>query len=329
MKYKIFVHLEGESIGIGGLHTATKNQREAIRKSNILELADSPFDADIVHINNVGVVSNFLLTLKRFKDLKAVIHAHSLVGNIPEGFAIFKGAESILENFLSFTYNRGDILIAPSEFCADKVSEIVDGDVPVRNFSNGINLKDFDEFPSKDEVREKYGVEGTVICSVGNVFERKGVEEFIKLGEYFEDMDFFWFGPISWSAGRRVREMIENSPENVTFTGRVENILEAYSLADIFVFPSRHETQGLVLLEAAASYLPIVVRDLPAYSWIKDGKECLKSSDMEELRENVSLFLKNPSLRSKFSKSARSLAEKHSIDELRENLESTYMEVME
>jgi glycosyltransferase involved in cell wall biosynthesis len=56
-----------------------------------------------------------------------------------------------------------------------------------------------------------------------------------------------------------------NLQRRVHFTGKIsqQKIALAYADADIFVFASRTETQGIVLLEAAASGLPFVV--------VKDG----------------------------------------------------------
>lgn len=52
----------------------------------------------------------------------------------------------------------------------------------------------------------------------------------------------------------------------VEFTGALhgEDLAAAYRDADVFVFPSRTETLGLVLLEALASGLPVVAADSPA-----------------------------------------------------------------
>ena len=51
----------------------------------------------------------------------------------------------------------------------------------------------------------------------------------------------------------------------VVFHGRVtsDDIEEFYRNANIFVFPSRHEGYGMVLLEAMSFALPIVATDIP------------------------------------------------------------------
>jgi glycosyltransferase involved in cell wall biosynthesis len=54
--------------------------------------------------------------------------------------------------------------------------------------------------------------------------------------------------------------------DHVTYTGRLEGeqLAEAYRRADLFVFPSRTDTLGLVMLEALASGLPVVAAESPA-----------------------------------------------------------------
>ena len=62
--------------------------------------------------------------------------------------------------------------------------------------------------------------------------------------------------------------------ERVVFTGQLspEVVADAYASADIFVFPSVTETQGLVLVEAMAAGLPVVAQAaFGSLSMVQDG----------------------------------------------------------
>jgi glycosyltransferase involved in cell wall biosynthesis len=52
---------------------------------------------------------------------------------------------------------------------------------------------------------------------------------------------------------------LQTAYPDVTFTGALtgETLAEAFASADVFVFPSRTDTYGIVLLEAMASGVPV------------------------------------------------------------------------
>ena len=83
---------------------------------------------------------------------------------------------------------------------------------------------------------------------------------------------------------------MEQAPENVTFAGFVdrETLREAYCGADVFAFMSHEETEGIVVLEALACGIPVVVRDIPVYAgWLQDGKTVYKAAGTNEFQQKV------------------------------------------
>ena len=57
----------------------------------------------------------------------------------------------------------------------------------------------------------------------------------------------------------------------VSFRGVLPDVRQALSRADLFVFPSAWEGQGIAVLEAAASGVPLVLSDLPVFhEWLSD-----------------------------------------------------------
>ena len=72
---------------------------------------------------------------------------------------------------------------------------------------------------------------------------------------------------------------------NLLFPGYADRqaLLDAYSGSDLFFFPTMEETEGIVMLEAMAMRLPILVRDIPVYEdWLEHGRSVYKGKTQEE-----------------------------------------------
>lgn len=98
--------------------------------------------------------------------------------------------------------------------------------------------------------------------------------------------------------------------DRLVWTGDLpyEVIPSAYRAADVFVLPSLVETQGLVLLEAMASGLPVVATDLPAVrELIVPGETGLlvPPRDPAALAGAVAGLLGDPALRRRLGEAAR------------------------
>ncbi len=105
----------------------------------------------------------------------------------------------------------------------------------------------------------------------------------------------------------------------------------ALSASDIFFFPSRHETQGLALVEAAANARPIVTRDLPVFrEWLTHGRDCLMGSSEEEFDTCLRQLADDPAMMKRLGSEAKRSAEKyHDIDKTSKQLGQIYNELLE
>ena len=93
---------------------------------------------------------------------------------------------------------------------------------------------------------------------------------------------------------------------NVKFLGyldRNKDLNDCYQSADVFVFSSKSETQGLVLLEAMAQATPVVaIAELGTKSILVEGEGALIAPDEEiEFAEKVERVLSDKALRKKLS----------------------------
>ncbi|MCK8823808.1 glycosyltransferase [Fuchsiella alkaliacetigena] len=117
--------------------------------------------------------------------------------------------------------------------------------------------------------------------------------------------------------------------DKVIFMGNLEHeqLIKLYKLADLFVFSSLVETQGIVILEAFAGQTPVValegtgVRDI-----ITSGEDgfLLTPGDSSVFREQVERLLVNDELRARMGQNALQKAKEYNISNLAEKVLASY-----
>ena len=153
-------------------------------------------------------------------------------------------------------------IIAPSEWIKDIVKQSFLKDRRVEVINNGIDLTVFR--PEKNEnAWKKYSVSlnRKILLGVANVWDkRKGLDDFLALSEILpHEYQIVLVG--------LTKKQIKGLPENITGIERttdVEELVQLYSCADIFVNPSVEESFSLVTVEAMACGTPVIVLDTSA-----------------------------------------------------------------
>ncbi len=155
---------------------------------------------------------------------------------------------------------------------------------------------DWNEIYKNEELKniflKEYGINKPLIITAGLPFERKGIRDFIEIVEKCPDYQFIWFGSSSIKPmlPKKIQRIIDNPPKNLLFPGYVEKdiLIGAFSAAKAFLFMTYEENEGIVVLEALSSRLPLVVRDIPVYDgWLSDGENCLKGRDNNEFYKKI------------------------------------------
>lgn len=121
--------------------------------------------------------------------------------------------------------------------------------------------------------------------------------------------------------------------ERVTFTGEVPfNDVPAYlKAADVFVFASVTETQGLVTMEAMAAGLPIVAVDASGTrDIVQDGKQGhLVPNDPDALGDAINRLLDEPEKMKKFQRNALKRAKSFDMKNCAKQLIKVYEQAIE
>lgn len=254
-----------------GVHTAFVETVRALEaRDDVDVMANSFASADIRHIHTVGPYS---LAQLLFATGKKVVSAHvvpdSFVGSLIGAKYWLKAARGYLRWF----YNRADAVVAVSQETAAVLKDMgVTTTITVVYNMIDTSVYQRDE-SRRASVREKIGVDENTFVVVGNgqVQPRKRVDTFVRLARELPEMHFVWVGGLPFGKvaanHAEINELIHTAPSNVTFTGVVEldEVRNFFAAGDVFVMTSEQETFGLAIIEAAASGLPVVLRDIHDY----------------------------------------------------------------
>ncbi|WP_048076632.1 glycosyltransferase family 4 protein [Halorubrum sp. AJ67] len=273
---KVSHYFEFEEHVTGGIAASVDHQRKMLDRVGIEYTTEPTLDADVLHCNVMGPRSVWHARRARKAGVPVVAHTHVTAEDFGDSFRFTNALARPLKPYLRRAYGLADLLVCPSEYNRDLIREYAD--VPTTVISNGVDTEKLAGFESlKAEYRERYDLSPPTVFLVGHVIKRKGLETFVETAHRMPDIDFVWFGPIDRSLkGRDTTRLIDEAPSNCTFTGFVDDIRGAYAAGDVFCFPTHEENEGIALLEAMAAGKPVVVRDIETFSWLEDGKECLK-----------------------------------------------------
>jgi glycosyltransferase involved in cell wall biosynthesis len=172
---------------------------------------------------------------------------------------------------------------------------------------------------NREAFREKFSIpqHRPVLMFVGRVAHEKNIGFLLKvLARVRVEISDVLFviageGPARLSLEQEVKE--RGLSDNVMFIGYLDRNTElnsCYRSADIFIFSSRTETQGLVLLEAMAQGVPVVsTAELGTRDVLKEGLGVwIAKEELEDFSKKVIRMLGNAELRDELGKAGREYA---------------------
>lgn len=300
----------------GGIKTSVRHQRKALKDKKV-EFVQNLEEADILHLNILSPMDYIRLKKAKRKNVPVVIHTHEIGENFAESFTLSTKLQPLAEKYVDFFYKRADLLLCPSKYAKDVLTERID--TPKKVVSNGIDSQRFEGYEEQEH-------ENFTVINVSILFERKGLSDFVSVAEKLPEIGFKWFGPeFNRFLTSGVTKQKKRAPENCEFPGFAEEVTDAFEAGDVFFFPTKSETQGLSVLEAAFLGIPIVVRDIPVYEgYFTHEENCLKADSVEGFKEQISRLEQDRELREKIAENAEKTGREHTLDKIGGKLFEAY-----
>ncbi len=310
-----------------GVHTAFLQTRDSLRRAGVDVLVNSSEWCDIVHVQTVGLMSLSALLRNRGRT---VVTAHVVPESFIGSLALARAWLPIGTAYLKFFYDSASAVVAVSPDVVHRLAEM-GVTTPVRFIPNAVDCARFRADPDgRKAIRERLSIdpEAFVAIGAGQIQPRKGLNRFVGAARALPDMTFVWAGDMPFkrlTAGYdRMMDLVADAPPNCLFVGGQphEEMPRWYSAADCLFFPSRQETFGLAVIEAAAAGLPLLLRDLETYRLLFG--DAIITTDGEGFVPWLVRLRDDPELRAHYSRAALELALRYDADRLVEGLLEMY-----
>ena len=322
-----------------GLWLSTRPRRE-IKK--ILH----NFEPDIIHLQTAGPVGLGVMAYVKKTDTPLVSTGHSYPDNFTSQFKLLKPVKrpvnAAVRHYLNSFLKDAEYATMPTELA---IEELIPKNrkhfkVPVEALSNGVDLSAFKPGKPSKEICQKYQLENNPhrILYIGRIDPEKSIDivlkAFKKVSEKIADAEFILIG--DGADKSRLEKLTEHLDlkNQVRFLGRIlpPDLYELYRTGAVFATASETETQGIVLIEAAASGLPLVAVDAGAIKEIcknnQNGYLC-RSKDIDGIANSLIKILNNPEKQQKMSKESLRIAKNHDLNHTLRRFEEIYYDIIE
>ena len=303
------------------------------------------FKPDIVHINSEFMVGYFGLIYSRHRNIASVYTFHTLWEDYVDGYIKFMPvypAKKIAKEFIKFYLKRANILIAPTVNIANVIksygierdAKILPTGIPQALDVKKLNVRPlfFNQLHTLlPRVQKKH-----VLLYVGRVVKEKNLDFLFpvlaEVKKTFKDTVLVFVGGGPELDNLKEKAKKTGYARDIVFAGyrSREELAYFYSVTDVFVFPSKTETQGLVTLEAMMAGVPVVaIGERGTLDVMKgDNGGFMVKEDVNEFSQRVLELLKDKELYAEKSQEAKKWASQWSLDTLTEKLVTYYEEAL-
>ena len=306
-----------------------------------IKAALDEFKPDVIHLQTAETVALAIQYYAKKYDVPMVSTGHAYPDNITSQFKFLKPVkkpvDAVVRTYMNSFLKHSEYATMPTEMA---IEDLVPKNrrrfkVPVEALSNGVDLSLFNPGKPKVAVVKKYDIDLTRprVIYVGRVDPEKSIgvilKAFVKVLREVPKAELMIVGDGTDKANLEEMARDFGIAENVRFLGRVmpPDLQEVYRTGSVFATASETETQGIVLIEAAATGLPLVAVDAGAVKELcqndRNGVLC-RPGDASGIAGAIVKILKDKQLYKKYSEGSLKVAAKHDLNATLTRFEEIY-----
>lgn len=293
---------------------------------------------DLIHVHSPFLLGRLGARYARRLDVPLVFTFHTLYDQYVHYVPFARSFTRELAQRISRDFcNQCDMVLVPTDVIGKYLREI-GVNRPLKKVPTGIKVDDYLK-GDREWLRLKFNIapENRILLFVGRLGQEKNIGFLLKS-----------FSLINRDAGDAVLVLVGGGPEEedlkekatalgiadkVYFTGTLpgNEVINCYAGADVFLFSSVTETQGIVIAEAKAAGLPVVAVGAYGVSeMVDEGADgFLTEEDPVQFSNRVVHILKNKDVYQEMSLQARVNAGQLSVANCTALLLGCYQELLE
>lgn len=303
------------------------------------------FRPDVIHNQTAEMVAIAARRYAKKNDVPMVSTGHAYPDNLTGQLKLLKPIkrplDAVLKAYMASFLKHSEYATMPTEMAIEALvpKDRKRFEVTVEPLSNGVDLTKFTAGEPSEKVLKKFQLAkrprllyvgrvdpeksiGNVIVAFAGALQKVPKAELIIVGDGVDRKHLVDL----------VRSLqIEDS---VRFLGRVmpPDIIDIYRASTAFATASETETQGIVLIEAAATGLPLIAVDAGAVRELcrdkKNGVLC-RPGDIDAMSDAVVSLLTDKKLRDKYGKASLAIAQRHDLGYTLSRFEEIYREAID
>ena len=289
------------------------------------------FQPDIAHLFHPAMTGIPTMAMLKWLGVQTVASFHLDYARLASQFQVgglrLDVARPLIDQLTRRVFNWADVRLAPSQLVQRQMQALGIRDVGL--WRRGVDAEAFHPRFRSSAMRAEMSQgcpDDTLLVYVGRLSDEKQLEHIRPALQQLPNTRLALVG--DGPARQRLERTFAGLPANFMGYLRGTRLASAYASADIFVFPSRLETFGLVVVEAMAAGLPVVAARVGGVTEVvREGINgyTFESGDTVGLVQGIRALAEDREKLGWMGQQARACAETQSWDAIMDELIAEYI----